>query len=120
MAAKRIMWGKCVNAGQTCIAPDHILVQEDAEDTIIERLKDAFVRLQYTSPFLIADSFLCYIDTTSFIQMAPSFRLTSAIWSTRSTLTMSRVFWRTYLEKSCLVVKPTSPGYLLHLQLSKE
>lgn len=42
-AAKRIMWGKCVNAGQTCIAPDYILVQEDAQDTVIQALKEAFV-----------------------------------------------------------------------------
>jgi aldehyde dehydrogenase (NAD+) len=27
LAAKRIVWGKFVNAGQTCIAPDYILIQ---------------------------------------------------------------------------------------------
>ncbi|KAG2356069.1 Aldehyde/histidinol dehydrogenase [Suillus spraguei] len=26
IAARRIMWGRCVNAGQTCIAPDYVLV----------------------------------------------------------------------------------------------
>jgi len=26
LAVKRIMWGKCLNAGQTCIAPDHVLI----------------------------------------------------------------------------------------------
>lgn len=41
MAAKRIMWGKCANAGQTCVAPDYILVQEDAQDKIIQALKEA-------------------------------------------------------------------------------
>ncbi|KAF8137586.1 NAD-dependent aldehyde dehydrogenase [Boletus edulis] len=40
-AAKRIMWGKCVNAGQTCVAPDYILVQEDAQDMVIQALKEA-------------------------------------------------------------------------------
>ncbi|KAI9569887.1 NAD-dependent aldehyde dehydrogenase [Boletus coccyginus] len=39
-AAKRIMWGKCVNAGQTCVAPDYILVQEDAQDKVLQALKD--------------------------------------------------------------------------------
>lgn len=29
LAAKRIVWGKFLNAGQTCIAPDYILIQED-------------------------------------------------------------------------------------------
>jgi aldehyde dehydrogenase (NAD+) len=28
LAAKRIVWGKFVNAGQTCIAPDYILIQK--------------------------------------------------------------------------------------------
>ncbi|KAF9225706.1 NAD-dependent aldehyde dehydrogenase [Gyrodon lividus] len=40
-AARRIMWGKCVNTGQTCVAPDYILVQEEAQDTIIQELKEA-------------------------------------------------------------------------------
>lgn len=28
LAAQRIMWGKCANAGQTCIAPDYVFVHE--------------------------------------------------------------------------------------------
>jgi len=28
-AAERIIWGKCLNAGQTCVAPDYLLIQED-------------------------------------------------------------------------------------------
>jgi len=31
LAAKRIVWGKFVNAGQTCIAPDYILVHKDVK-----------------------------------------------------------------------------------------
>jgi len=55
-AAKRIMWGKCVNAGQTCVAPDYILVQEDAQDKIVQALKDAFVFWRYLSHLPIADA----------------------------------------------------------------
>lgn len=40
-AANRIMWGKCTNAGQTCVSPDYILVQEDAQDAVVQALKDA-------------------------------------------------------------------------------
>jgi len=29
LAAKRIVWGKFANAGQTCIAPDYVLVHKD-------------------------------------------------------------------------------------------
>jgi len=38
MAAKRITWGKYLNAGQTCVAPDHIYVHESVKDTFISRV----------------------------------------------------------------------------------
>jgi aldehyde dehydrogenase (NAD+) len=34
LAAQRIMWGKCVNAGQTCIAPDYVYVHEKVSNII--------------------------------------------------------------------------------------
>ncbi|MDR1794359.1 MAG: aldehyde dehydrogenase [Erysipelotrichaceae bacterium] len=39
LAAKRIAWGKCINSGQTCIAPDYLLVQEKVKDKLLEKLK---------------------------------------------------------------------------------
>ena len=42
-AANRIMWGKCENAGQACVSPGYILVQEDAQDTVVQALKEAYV-----------------------------------------------------------------------------
>ncbi|MDO3410436.1 aldehyde dehydrogenase [Saccharibacillus sp. CPCC 101409] len=41
MAAKRIIWGKLVNAGQTCIAPDYVLVHESKKVQLIIALKNA-------------------------------------------------------------------------------
>ena len=38
MAARRIAWGKFVNAGQTCIAPDYVLVHSAAHDALVEAL----------------------------------------------------------------------------------
>ncbi|HEY0046020.1 MAG TPA: aldehyde dehydrogenase [Flavobacterium sp.] len=40
LAAKRIVWGKFLNAGQTCIAPDHILIPHNIKDRFIGHLKD--------------------------------------------------------------------------------
>lgn len=37
--AQKLLWGKCVNAGQTCIAPDYVLVQESAKQPFLEALK---------------------------------------------------------------------------------
>lgn len=36
LAARRIAWGKFMNAGQTCIAPDYLLVQESIKEDLIQ------------------------------------------------------------------------------------
>nr|WP_276326609.1 aldehyde dehydrogenase [Paenibacillus antarcticus] len=40
-AAKRIARGKFLNAGQTCVAPDYILVQRQVKEQFLDELKDA-------------------------------------------------------------------------------
>ncbi|MBK9796064.1 MAG: aldehyde dehydrogenase family protein [Holophagaceae bacterium] len=40
-AARKIAWGKCVNAGQTCVAPDYVLVHERVHDALVAELKQA-------------------------------------------------------------------------------
>ncbi|MCI2068220.1 MAG: aldehyde dehydrogenase family protein [Bacilli bacterium] len=37
-AAKRLAWGKFLNAGQTCVAPDHFIVHEKVYDEFVEDL----------------------------------------------------------------------------------
>ena len=37
-AARRIVWGKFTNAGQTCVAPDHVLVTRAARDRLLAEL----------------------------------------------------------------------------------
>lgn len=43
-ACKRIIWAKLLNAGQTCVAPDYILVHEDIKDELIKGLQDEIDR----------------------------------------------------------------------------
>jgi aldehyde dehydrogenase (NAD+) len=38
LAAKRIVWGKFLNAGQTCIAPDYVLVHQDVADELLRHI----------------------------------------------------------------------------------
>lgn len=47
-AAKRITWSKFFNAGQTCVAPDYLLVHKDVKKEIIERIK-SFIQSFYGS-----------------------------------------------------------------------
>ena len=46
----RIVWGKCLNAGQTCIAPDYVLVAERRTDELVERLVAAIGRFYGNDP----------------------------------------------------------------------
>lgn len=39
VTAKRIAWGKFMNCGQTCVAPDYILVSESCHDALVKELK---------------------------------------------------------------------------------
>lgn len=39
-AARRLAWGKCLNAGQICVAPDYILVTENAREALVKALID--------------------------------------------------------------------------------
>ena len=38
VAARRIAWGKCVNAGQTCVAPDYLLVHDSVRDILVDKI----------------------------------------------------------------------------------
>jgi aldehyde dehydrogenase (NAD+) len=44
-AAKRVIWGKSVNAGQTCIAPDYVWVHRSEKETFIACAKAALLEM---------------------------------------------------------------------------
>ncbi len=50
VAAKRIAWGKSLNAGQTCIAPDYLMLHEDIKDEFIKELEINFKALLGDNP----------------------------------------------------------------------
>ena len=66
LAAKRIVFGKYLNCGQTCVAPDYILCHRDVKERLVREICKQ-VRLQYGE--------------------APLKILTMAGWSMKSTLT---------------------------------
>ena len=41
VAAKRIAWGKFLNAGQTCLAPDYLLVHEKVKQPLLGKIRQA-------------------------------------------------------------------------------
>jgi aldehyde dehydrogenase (NAD+) len=55
VAAKRIIWGKFWNAGQTCIAPDYVLVHTSVKDELIAAMRKAIVKFFGEDPALSRD-----------------------------------------------------------------
>ncbi len=47
VAAKRITWGKFLNAGQTCVAPDYILVAEEVRQELTDKIKAQIIKNNY-------------------------------------------------------------------------
>ena len=50
VTARRLIWGKGLNAGQTCIAPDHLLVSEDQRDALLKALGAARTEMYGDDP----------------------------------------------------------------------
>jgi aldehyde dehydrogenase (NAD+) len=50
VAAKRIVLGKFINAGQICVAPDYVLVDKRIEDKLIEELKKCMLDFYGENP----------------------------------------------------------------------
>lgn len=55
VAARRIVWGKFLNAGQTCIAPDYVLVDEQVHDALVERMVEVVGEFYGDDPRQSAD-----------------------------------------------------------------
>lgn len=47
IAAKRIVWGKFLNAGQTCVAPDYLLVEETIQEQFLEMIRKYIRQFKY-------------------------------------------------------------------------
>ena len=50
LAAKRIVWGKFMNAGQTCIAPDYILIQKNMKSHFVDYMKEEIIKAYGDNP----------------------------------------------------------------------
>ena len=44
LAARRIVWGKFLNCGQTCVTPDFIYCQEEIKAALLEKIKEEIIR----------------------------------------------------------------------------
>ncbi|MDT8438063.1 MAG: aldehyde dehydrogenase family protein [Wenzhouxiangellaceae bacterium] len=63
--ARRLAWGKLLNAGQTCIAPDYVLVARERKDAFLDALKQAMVDMLGRDP-LMSDDYAAIINSRHF------------------------------------------------------
>ncbi|WP_314589803.1 aldehyde dehydrogenase [Paenibacillus terrigena] len=68
LAAKRIAWGKFMNAGQTCVAPDYIYVHRSVKASLITHLKDAIQQLYGANP-LANENYTRVVSDKHFIRL---------------------------------------------------
>ena len=69
LAAKRIVFGKFLNAGQTCVAPDYILCDKKIKDKLIDELERQIV-LQYSVDPIKNDAYPKMINKKQFDAMS--------------------------------------------------
>lgn len=65
MAAKRVAWGKSLNAGQTCIAPDYLMLHKNIKDKFLSELEKAFGELLGDDP-QISEHFVRIVNDAAF------------------------------------------------------
>lgn len=68
LAAKRIVWGKFLNAGQTCVAPDYILVQKDVKEKLLLELKKELL-LQFGTDIKSSSDFPRIVNKHSLLRL---------------------------------------------------
>lgn len=76
MAVKRILWGKYLNAGQTCIAPDYILCHPNVQDKVVNVARKVLKEFYDSNPKL-SDSYCRIINTRNFDRLTSSLNSTS-------------------------------------------
>ncbi len=63
VAARRIVWGKFLNGGQTCVAPDYLLVHQSVKDELLKEIKE---RIQYSGYTEGAEQYVRIINERNF------------------------------------------------------
>ena len=55
LTAKRLSWGKFLNAGQTCVAPDYVLIRKGYAESLIKEMENAIGNMFSSDPLTSSD-----------------------------------------------------------------
>ncbi|XP_008545252.1 aldehyde dehydrogenase, dimeric NADP-preferring isoform X1 [Microplitis demolitor] len=104
ITVKRVLWGKFINAGQTCIAPDYVLCTKEIEVKFIERAKKIIKDWYGDNPKLSMD--LCRIINQNHYQRLANLLINSGKVAVGGDLDPQE----NYISPTILVdVKPSDP-----------
>ncbi|MDG4657494.1 aldehyde dehydrogenase [Ectobacillus antri] len=95
VAARRIVWGKFVNAGQTCVAPDYVYVHKHVKDKLIALIREE-IQKQYANP-LQGEGYVRIVSERHFQRLA-------------SFLTNGNVLAGGKVNQEKLIIEPTLLG----------
>ncbi len=93
ISAKRIVWAKFLNAGQTCVAPDYVLVDKSVEEKFLEAVRNE-IEKYYHSNGSPGENYLRIIDLAHFD------RLTNLI-------DKEKIYCGGYASRENLLIDPT-------------
>lgn len=79
LAAKRIIWGKTINAGQTCVAPDYVVVHQRVKNAFIQEVQNVLTEF-YGTRMERSDSYARIINEKHFIRLADLLEKTQDEW----------------------------------------
>jgi aldehyde dehydrogenase (NAD+) len=65
-AAEKIAWGKLVNAGQTCIAPDYVLIEESMLEDFIKQYKTSVLKMFFESAEINKNDYAKIVNAKQF------------------------------------------------------
>jgi beta-apo-4'-carotenal oxygenase len=96
LAARRLLWGKTLNAGQVCLSQNYILVDKDVVTTFIEHLKQAY-REMFPNGAKASPDFARVVNQRHF------FRLKKMLDDTKGKIVMGGA-----MDESELFIEPTA------------
>ncbi|WP_299106816.1 aldehyde dehydrogenase [uncultured Tenacibaculum sp.] len=69
LAAKRLVWGKYINGGQTCIAPDYLLIHSSVKEKFVSHFKEEILNAYGENP-KASEDFPRIVNTRNFDRLA--------------------------------------------------
>ncbi len=91
MVAKRMVWAKFLNAGQTCIAPDYVLVADSIKDAF---LKEVVQEIEKTSYSIANENYVQIINDKNFNRLA-------------KLINRDKIYYGGKYDKSERIIEPT-------------